>query len=436
MRIPGLPFRFQRSSVECVSFSKSVIWTRQNSYFDAVNNYFDPGKVTATAEFEREYLMAIWNPFGKKKKQESETVTPADTNSSSDTASKSTSLPGVAGDTHEPPPPESPAAKSQPAPDPDETPETKKGFFGRFKKALKKTVAVLNTDIRDLVGTEGRLVDDEFLDELYGRLIKTDMGNGPAAKIRDGIKTSFRGRKVFMGDLIESARGTITEIMQQDGADIQFAPSAPTVIMVVGVNGSGKTTSIAKLAWRFTQEGRKVVLGAGDTFRAAAVEQLSIWAERLGAEIVKGRDKSDPASIAYKATEAAVNSGADVCIIDTAGRLQTQSNLMEELGRIRRVIGKVLPDAPHEVLLVLDATAGQNAISQARGFSDAAGCTGIVLAKLDGTAKGGVAIPIREEFGLPVKFIGLGETPDAMAKFDVNAYVDALFDMEIDEEMK
>ena len=208
-----------------------------------------------------------------------------------------------------------------------------------------------------------------------------------------------------------------------------MADQGPTVIMVVGVNGAGKTTSIAKLVNLFKNHGKSVVLGAGDTFRAAAVEQLTIWSERMGAEIVTGRQGSDPASVAYKAVDTAVKTEADVCIVDTAGRLQTQSNLMEELGRIRRVMAKVLPEAPHEVLLVLDATAGQNAISQARGFSDTAGCTGIVLAKLDGSAKGGVAIPIREEFGLPVKFVGLGETPDDFAPFDVKTYVDALFDV-------
>lgn len=304
------------------------------------------------------------------------------------------------------------------------------GFLGRLKSALKKTVNVLNTDIRDLVGKEGRLVDNEFLGELFAHLIKTDMGVGPAGQIRDGIKAEFRGRKVMMADLIGSAKTTISEIMAQENAEIHRAETAPTVIMVVGVNGSGKTTSIAKLAHRFVNQGDHVVLGAGDTFRAAAVEQLTIWAERLGAEIITGRQGSDPASVAYKATEAAKNSQSDVCIIDTAGRLQTQSNLMDELGRIRRVVSKIIPEAPHEVLLVLDATAGQNAISQARGFSEAAGCTGIVLAKLDGTAKGGVAIPIRQEFGLPVKFIGLGESLDAMEPFDVDTYVNALFDLD------
>ncbi len=309
-----------------------------------------------------------------------------------------------------------------------DAPEIPAGLLGRFKTALKKTVQVLNTDIRDLVGKDGRLVDDDFLDELFAYLIKTDMGNGPATKIRDEIAGKFRARKVMMSDLVDSAKTTIQEIMRQEDDDVCMADSGPTVVMVVGVNGSGKTTSIAKLAKRFIDSGNSVVLGAGDTFRAAAVEQLTIWSKRLGAEIVTGRQGSDPASVAYKAVEQAKNSNADVCIVDTAGRLQTQTNLMEELSRIRRVIGKVIPQAPHEVLLVLDSTAGQNAISQAKGFSEAAGCTGIVLAKLDGSAKGGVAIPIRQEFGLPVKFVGLGETPDDLAKFDVRLYVDALFE--------
>lgn len=323
-----------------------------------------------------------------------------------------------------------PFRKSEEAETPSPAPQKESGgVFSMFKKALKKTVDVLNTDIRDLVGKDGRLVDQEFLDELYQHLLKTDMGLAPAQKIRDEIGSQLRGRKVMMADLLKIAKSSIREMMEQGSSDVALAGTGPTVIMVVGVNGAGKTTSIAKLAHRFNSQGKKVVLGAGDTFRAAAVEQLTIWANRMGAEIVTGKQGSDPASVAYKAVETAKKNDADICIVDTAGRLQTQANLMEELGRIRRVIGKVIPEAPHEVLLVLDATAGQNAISQARGFSAAAGCTGIVLAKLDGTAKGGVAIPIRKEFGLPVKFVGLGETPDALAPFDVDSYVEALFDV-------
>ncbi len=305
-----------------------------------------------------------------------------------------------------------------------------RGVFGSFKRALKKTVAVLNTDIRDLVGKEGRLVDDDFLDELYAHLIKTDMGAGPANKIRTFVGDKHRARKVTMQQLVDSAKEVIHEIMEQESSDILLADSGPTVIMVVGVNGSGKTTSIAKLAHICKQQGKSVILGAGDTFRAAAVEQLTIWASRLDVEIVTGNTGGDPATVAYKTVDRAKEIGADICIVDTAGRLQTQTNLMDQLTKIRRVMAKVIESAPHEVLLVLDATAGQNAISQAKGFSAAADCTGIVLAKLDGTAKGGVAIPIRQEFGLPVKFIGLGETPDAIAQFDVERYVNALFDLD------
>jgi len=300
--------------------------------------------------------------------------------------------------------------------------------FGKLKKALNKTVEVLNTDIRDLVGKEGRLVDDDFLMELYAYLVKTDMGAGPAGEIRDRIQSEFRARKVHMSDLLDSARHTVREIMRQPEVPIQFAESGPTVIMVVGVNGSGKTTSIAKLAHMFRQQEKKVVIGAGDTFRAAAVDQLKIWAERVGADIVTGKERSDPASVAYQAVARAVESEADVCIVDTAGRLQTQSNLMQQLSKIRNVMAKVIEDAPHDVLLVIDATAGQNGISQARGFSEAAGCNGIVLAKLDGSAKGGVAIPIRKEFDLPVKYVGLGEKAEDLALFNVDQYVEALFD--------
>ncbi|MBL8855815.1 MAG: signal recognition particle-docking protein FtsY [Planctomycetaceae bacterium] len=302
--------------------------------------------------------------------------------------------------------------------------------MGWFRSAIRKTAQVLNTDIRDLVGRDGRLVDDEFLQELFAHLIKTDMGVAAATEIRTAIHSQYRGRKVHLNELINAAKMTIRDIMKQEEVRLTLADQGTSVIMVVGVNGSGKTTSIAKLANMFRQDGKSVVLGAGDTFRAAAVEQLRQWAGRIGADIVTGEDRSDPASVAYRAVKHAVDHHADVCIVDTAGRLQTQSHLMQELAKIRRVIDKVVPGAPHETLLVLDSTAGQNAISQARGFSDAAGCSGIILAKLDGTAKGGVAIPIRKEFNLPVKFIGFGETADAIAPFDVERYVDALFNID------
>ncbi len=355
--------------------------------------------------------MPIWNPFSRKE------------NASSDADKLSADAP-IAPDSTDEEIVEPREAFAKPASGSD--PQSNPGVWSLFKKSLTKTYQVLQTDIRDLVGKEGRIVDDAFVEELFGRLIKTDMGNGPARQICDEIYATYRARKLLMHELLESAKATIRLIMQQDNAQLNTAASGPTVIMVCGVNGSGKTTSIAKLAYRFVQQGKSVVLGAGDTFRAAAVEQLTVWANRMDAEIVTGKQGSDPASVAFRAVESASKNQRDICIVDTAGRLQTQSNLMDELTKIRRVMSRVIPDAPHEVLLVLDATAGQNAISQARGFSQAAGCTGIILAKLDGTAKGGVAIPIRQEFGLPVKFIGVGETPDALAEFDVERFVDAL----------
>lgn len=209
---------------------------------------------------------------------------------------------------------------------------------------------------------------------------------------------------------------------------IRFAKQGPTVVLVAGVNGSGKTTSIAKLASMFKASGKTVVLGAADTFRAAAVEQLTIWADRLDVPIIKGEQGADPASVAYQAVETAIQQKCDVCIVDTAGRLQTQQNLMQELSKIRRIIAKQIPDAPHESLLVLDATTGQNGISQASHFQEAIECTGIILSKLDGTAKGGVVVAIREKVDLPVKYIGVGEGLDDLALFVPDEFVDALFE--------
>ena len=272
------------------------------------------------------------------------------------------------------------------------------------------------------------MVDDKFVDQLFETLIKTDMGVEAAQEIADEIRTSFRARVVKMDEILEQIKAKLKVMLAQPADPIHFAPSGPTVIMVAGVNGAGKTTSIAKLACMFQGEGKKVVLGAGDTFRAAAVEQLTIWAKRLGAEIVTGASGSDPASVAHRAVAQALQIGADVCIIDTAGRLQTQQNLMQELTKIHRVLGKQIPDAPHEVLLVLDATTGQNGISQARHFTDAVRCTGLVLAKLDGTAKGGVVVAIRKTVGLPVKYIGVGEQAEDLALFEPDKFVDALFE--------
>jgi fused signal recognition particle receptor len=322
-----------------------------------------------------------------------------------------------------------PAPGEQPAPEAPSDPAKKASLFERFKAGLASTARVLNTDIRDLFKKEGRLIDEAFLDELFAIMVRTDMGAGPASEIKNSIATEFRGRVVHLKDVLEVIKAKIIELMDQPVSPLVFAESGPTVIMAIGVNGSGKTTSIAKLASLMRKEGKKVVLGAGDTFRAAAVQQLTIWGERTGAEVVKGEPNADPASVAHRAVARAKEIGADVCILDTAGRLQTQSNLMQELSKIVRVIGKVIPEAPHEKLLVIDSTAGQNGISQAAGFSEAAGgCTGIILTKLDGTAKGGVVIPIRKKFNLPVKFIGLGEKDEDLEVFRVEEFVEALFE--------
>jgi len=301
------------------------------------------------------------------------------------------------------------------------------GVFAKMVSGLQKTRRTLNTDIRDLFKSQGRLVDDELLDELFAKLIRTDMGTSPAETIRDDVARRLRGRVVQIEEVLETITEQTRTMLAQESTDLRFADSPPTVILVVGVNGSGKTTSIGKLAYHLHSTGKKVVLGAGDTFRAAAVEQLTIWAGRIGCDIVKGNEGVDPASVAYQSVERGIQTEADVVIIDTAGRLQTQTNLMQQLDKIRRVVDKKIEGAPHEVLLVLDATAGQNAISQAKGFSEAAGCTGIILAKLDGSAKGGVILPIREQFDLPVKFVGLGEKVEDIAPFDPDSFATALF---------
>ncbi|MFM8537846.1 MAG: signal recognition particle-docking protein FtsY [Planctomycetaceae bacterium] len=310
------------------------------------------------------------------------------------------------------------------------------GFLERLKAGLAKTAQVLNTDVRDLFKREGRLVDETFLADLRAALVRTDMGPAAAEAIVADVGRRLRARVVDPEVVLDSIRTELRGRLLAAGAatdgttaaPLRIAAAGPTVILVTGVNGSGKTTSIAKLARRFLRDGRRVVLGAGDTFRAAAVEQLAMWAGRLGCEIVRGEPGCDPASIAHRAVARAIEGGFDVCIIDTAGRLQTQSNLMQELGKIRRVIGKQIGDAPHETLLVLDATAGQNALSQAKGFTEAAGCTGIVLAKLDGSARGGVIVPVAEQFGLPVKFVGTGETADDLEPFTPDTFLDALLD--------
>ena len=301
------------------------------------------------------------------------------------------------------------------------------GLFEKFRQGLAKTGSILKTDVRDLFRSEGRLVDDDFLDEMRGILFKTDMGYESVEEMAGEVATKMRGRVVTLEEVIATWKEKLAELMKQDQAPIHFAESGPTVIMVCGVNGAGKTTSIAKLAHMLKSQNKSVVLGAGDTFRAAAVEQLTIWSQRLGVDIVTGEEGSHPATVAYRAVEHCLQTGADVCIVDTAGRLQTQKNLMAELSKIQDSIRKQIPAAPHEVLLVLDATTGQNGISQASKFTETVDCSGIVLAKLDGTAKGGVVVAIRQQVGLPVKYVGVGESPEDWALFSADEFIDALF---------
>ena len=306
------------------------------------------------------------------------------------------------------------------------------GFFSKtldkLKGALKKTAAVLNTDVRTLF-VPGRQIDQAFLDEVEQKFLQADMGVVRVEKLVTEIRERWRLGRIRNASEAESVlREQLLEGWANVDRELRMAPSGPTVILVAGINGAGKTTSIAKLAWLLKNQMHKSVLVcASDTFRAAAVEQLSIWAGRLGVDIVKHKMGSDPAAVAYDACERAKARGVDVVIVDTAGRLHTQDHLMRELTKIRDVVAKRIEGAPHEVLLVLDATTGQNAIQQAKHFSAAIGITGLFVAKLDGTAKGGVVIAIRDQLNIPVKFIGLGETPEDIETFDPGRFVSALF---------
>jgi len=279
-------------------------------------------------------------------------------------------------------------------------------------------------------------IDQELLDELEEILIKADVGPGTTEKIIEGIKKEAKDKRIeeseqvvgLLKDQIISILGN--EKISEDtlsSPPFDKSKAEPHVIMMVGVNGTGKTTSIAKLAKKYSDEGKKVLVAACDTFRAAALEQLSIWANRVGVEMIKSMPNQDPASVAFDAIKSACARGFDVVIADTAGRLHTKINLMEELKKIKRVMGKALEKAPHEVLLVIDATTGQNGISQVQLFDEAIGITGIFLTKLDGTAKGGIIIAIADELKVPVKYVGLGEKPDDFQQFDPVQFTEALF---------
>jgi len=304
--------------------------------------------------------------------------------------------------------------------------ESKPGFFQRLKDRLTRPGGGIGSGLARLFGA--RRIDDSILEELETRLLAADVGVQVTEELLEGLRTRVARQQLSDVDaLLAALRSDITALLAPVAKPLVIDRSAkPYTILVVGVNGSGKTTTIGKLAHRYRSAGFKVVLAAGDTFRAAAVEQIGIWAERTGAELIAQQAGADPAAVAFDAFAAARSRGADILIADTAGRLQAQSHLMEELRKVRRVLGKAEPAAPHEVLLVLDANQGQNALSQALQFHEAVGVTGLVLTKLDGTAKGGIVLAIARRLSLPIRFIGIGEGAEDFGEFDAAAFAAAL----------
>ena len=302
------------------------------------------------------------------------------------------------------------------------------GFFKKISQGLKKTRDSVMHQIDSMLRSFTK-VDEELFEELEEILIMGDVGAATSSKICEELRARVKERGVKDPQQIGAMLQELIAEQLEGGQELQLN-TKPSVILVIGGNGVGKTTTIGKLAARFSAEGKRVVLAAADTFRAAAVDQLKIWAERAGAEIISQAEGSDPAAVVFDAISAAKARGADIVICDTAGRLHNKKNLMDELGKIHRIIDRELPQADQEVLLVLDATTGQNAVSQARAFRETAGLTGIVLTKLDGTAKGGVVLSIKEELGVPVKFIGVGEQIDDLQPFNAQEFAAALFSAE------
>jgi fused signal recognition particle receptor len=297
--------------------------------------------------------------------------------------------------------------------------------FGWFKRGLAKTAGVFG-GVLDVLRRKGK-VDEDFLTELEKQLYRADLGTQATATIIDRVRQGFRDKEV--GDEVQAfVRKQLRDLLAAETPGLAYAASGPTIVMVAGVNGSGKTTSIAKLANRLKKDGKTVAVAACDTFRAAAVEQLTVWAGRIGCDIIKQGQNVQPAAVAHDACEAAKARGYDVLVVDTAGRLHTQTHLMKELEKIHTVVSRQVAGAPHEVLLVLDASNGQNAVVQAEQFSKSVKCSGIILSKLDGSAKGGAVFAIKQKLGLPVKYVGVGEGLDDLEPFDPDAFVAALFD--------
>lgn len=299
------------------------------------------------------------------------------------------------------------------------------GFFDKIKEGLKKTRESMSKSVESMLHSFTK-IDESLFEELEELLVMGDVGVHTAGRICDELRRKVKEQGVTDPEKIMRMLREIVADMLRGGEELHLG-TKPSMVLVIGVNGVGKTTTIGKIASRLRDEGKKVVLGAADTFRAAAIEQLEVWAQRSGAELVKQSQGSDPAAVVFDAISAAKARNADVVICDTAGRLHNKKHLMDELSKISRVIDRELPGADREVLLVLDATTGQNAVNQAREFKNAAGITGIVLTKLDGTARGGVVLAIREELDLPVKFIGVGEQVDDLQPFDADQFAEALF---------
>ncbi len=307
--------------------------------------------------------------------------------------------------------------------------EPKKGFFDKLKRGLFMTHTEIIEKVKESM-TPDLPIDKHAIDGLEEGLLGADVGAELTMSLIERIESRVRDEKISKMDRLTEVLREETRLLipRREAQTIDVTRAKPFVILIVGVNGAGKTTTIAKLAQRWTSEGKKVILGAADTFRAAAIEQLELWAQRVGVDIVKHKAGSDPGAVAHDTITAARSRGADVVLIDTAGRLHNKSHLMQELSKIRRVVEKELPGAPHETLLIIDGTTGQNGVNQAAAFLDAAKITGMVVTKLDGTAKGGVILSIMRQFDIPVKFIGVGEGADDLIPFDPAAYVDTLFE--------
>ena len=309
------------------------------------------------------------------------------------------------------------------------TPEKEGSWFHRLREGLSKTRNSLVGQISGLLGV-GRTIDEELMEEIEEILIQADVGVNTTLELMDNVRAVVRQRGLNdASELPEILKQEMLNVLGED-APIRVDGGQPHTILVLGINGAGKTTTIGKLAYRFRSEGNRVLVAAGDTFRAAAADQLAIWCCRAGVELVQGGERADPASVVFDAMEAAKSRQADLLIVDTAGRLHTKKPLMEELSKIGRVMGRAIPEAPHEVLLVLDGTAGQNAIMQAKVFNEAVPITGVAVTKLDGTAKGGIVIAVKQEIGAPVRLIGIGEKLDDLRDFVGRDFVDVLFERE------